>query len=164
MSAAHRSNDLGLCLFFMESGTAKRFIEIMAPYADAEKAVRVDVSINLGLPLGFEVEHQLGHGTSGCLIVTHVTEGGQAAAAGVAIGQWLVAINGEEVSAMDELVKTMKDLQNMRSTDCKLVFQVRCSKPGHGAALTQTYNDLTCQVICYLHHHQAGIEFQVACF
>ena len=145
MNLRSRSSELGLCLYFLETGKATRYLEIKPTIkriatlahatgidklkAAAHNARRKNIGktacaqFSLNLPLGFEVECSLISGHS-CLVVSRVEDGGQAKSAQVAVGHWLRAVGTVQVSSIEKFTKEVEKRRDRGEEQCEFEFKV----------------------------------------
>ena len=116
-----RENDLGMCLFILETGTAKQYIPItpsLRSIATTKEdkgghVQEVTAILDLSKPIGFTLKEDE---RRELLLVASLEPGGQAHLAGVEEGQCVVKISNNEMKKRSDFVLGMEQLQKKNSS------------------------------------------------
>jgi CRP-like cAMP-binding protein len=159
----NRDQDMGLCLFLLESGTVKRYLEVCPsmtslierasqattsdvskpPFSrssstevEAQLGTPLELALSLALPLGFSVEWVHIPGTKGALMVVAVETEEQAVILGVRVGMWLQFAGGLPMTSVEHFEKELSKRNTRGEATCNLVFRTGGSKYLHFDTLT----------------------------
>ena len=160
----NRDQDMGLCLFLLETGTVKRYLEVCPtmtslierasqvtpsdvkkpPFSrssstdvEAQLGTPLELALSLALPLGFSVEWVHIPGSKGALMVVAVEAEEQALVLGVRVGMWLQFAGGLPMASVEQFEKELSKRSSRGEATCNLVLRSGGSKYLHFDTLTR---------------------------